>query len=247
MKSSNTIWWVIGVIIILGLVGWFLSAKTPVLTQVGTQATSTDATTSPTNGNVGSSTGTVPTGSTAAFGETYASSPYGFTISYPKELTAQPFDNFMQLNQNDWRHSVTAALRGTPVISIPVLEFSRGNGIATGQPYPLFYTAQVRVGVSTDTTNCYVPDAGYTNQTITNVTINGVTFKKFIFSDAATMKYVSGVSYRTIHNKMCYVIETIQNGSSYRDETMKPGYTDAQLQSFFNEATAIAMTFKFTK
>ncbi len=247
MKFSNTIWWVIGVIAILGFIGLLISAKTPGLNNLtGTNATST-ATSS--NDVTPGQTGIKPTttGSGSSLGEMYTNVTYGFSISYPKELNSQPFDNFMQLNQNDWRYGVTASNRGTPVISIPVIEFSRGNGIATGQPYPLSYTAQLRIGVSPDTAQCYEKNAGYTNQTITNVTINGVTWKKFIFGDAATMKYVNGASYRTIHNKMCYAVEAIENGSSYRDDTMKPGYSDAQLKAFFAQATAIATTFKFTK
>jgi hypothetical protein len=246
MKSSNAIWWAIGIIAILGAIGLYISSKSPTPTNSsGTNATSTATTTPVATGDIG----TKPTtsGGTASLGETYSNATYGFTISYPKELNAQPFNNFNQLNQNDWRYAATLAKRGTPVISIPVVEFSRGNGVATNQPYPLFYTAQVRVGVSTDTAQCYAKDDGYTNQTVTDVTINGVAFKKFIFGSAATMKYVNGASYRTVRNKMCYVIEAIQNGSSYRDGTMTPGYTDAQLKAFFDKATLIATTFKFTK
>lgn len=241
MKSSNTLW-VIGTIIVLGLIGWYIFAKSPMSGTSGLNATSTATTTAGTGTNTGSTSG-----GTASLGETYANTAYGFTFSYPKELNAQPFDNFMQLNQNDWRYGATLTKRGTPVISVPVIEFSRGNGVATGQPYPLFYTSQVRVGVSPDTAQCYAKDDGYSDQTVTNVTINGVTFKKFVFGDAATMKYVNGSSYRTIHNNKCYVIEAIENGSSYRDPTMTAGYSDAQLKAFFNQATAIAMTFRFTK
>lgn len=246
MKSSNTTWWVIGAIVVLGLAWWFTTQSPSSMNNAnGNNATST-ATSTPVTGT-GTDTTPSTTGGSTNLGETYVNTPYGFSISYPKDLAAQPFDIFGQLNQNSWRYAATTAKRGTPIISIPVIEFTRGNGVATGQPYPLFYTAQVRVGVSTDTAQCYATDDGYTNQTVTDVTINGVAFKKFIFSDAATMKYVNGSSYRTIHNKMCYVIEAIQNGSSYRDPTMTPGYTQAQLDAFFAKATLIATTFKFTK
>lgn len=245
MKSSNIIW-ILGIIVIVGLIGWFVfGGPSPLSNTGGFNATSTTSTAT-TSGSTGTTAPTT-TGSSASLGEMYTNTAYGFSFSYPKALNAQSFDNFMQLNQNDWRYGVTQANRGTPVISVPVIEFSRGNGIATGQPYPLFYTSQVRIGVSPDTAQCYAKNEGYTNQTITNVTIHGVTWKKFIFGDAATMKYVRGASYRTIHNNKCYGVETIENGSSYRDDTMKPGYSDAQLKAFFNQATAIAMTFRFTK
>jgi hypothetical protein len=247
MKSSNTTWWVIGAIIVLGLAWWLYAGKGSPLSYVdGTNATST-ATSTPVEATSTGTTSGSTTGGSTNLGETYVNTPYGFSISYPKELTAQPFDVFGQLNQNDWRYAATTAKRGTPVISIPVIEFNRGNGVATGQPYPLFYTAQVRIGVSTDTAQCYAKDDGYSSQTITDVTIGGVAWKKFIFGDAAMMKYVNGSSYRTIHAGKCYAVEAIQNGSSYSDPTMKPGYTEAQLKAFFDKATLIATTFKFTK
>jgi hypothetical protein len=248
MKKSNTVAWIVGVVIVIALIGWAITRlSNPSPISVGdNNATGTPATSSSTSPNT---SGTPGSGTTQPvnLGETYSNSTYGFSISYPRELNAQPFDNFHQLNQNDWRYAATAVKRGTPVISIPVIEFDRGNGIATNQPYPLFYTAQVRVGVSTDVANCYAKDDGYTNQTVSSVAVGGVTWKKFIFGDAATMKYVNGASYRTVHNNKCYVIEQIENGTNYRDDTMKSGYTDAELKAIYAKTTPIVTSFRFTK
>ena len=101
--------------------------------------------------------------------------------------------------------------------------------------------------MSPNVQECYTKDAGYANQVVTNVTINGVPFKKFSTSDAGMQKYVQSESYRTIHNKMCYVIEQIRAGSSYRDEKMTAGKTDAELMSYYNLGEKIVKTFKFTK
>lgn len=204
------------------------------------QATTTPQTSTGTTGSVTTS---------PVFGnsskETYTNSNYGFSITYPNTLNAQStFGIFHELNQNDWRFGATTAKRGTPVVDIPVVEIE--NSSTNGEKkYPLFYTARVRVGVSNDIAQCYVTDDGYANQTVTNVTINGVVFKKFIFGDAAMMKYVNGASYRTVHNGKCYVIEQIQNGSIYRDETVVGGYTDTALAAIYAQTTPIVMSFKF--
>jgi len=248
MKNTNTVAWVIGAILLVAIVGW-------VITRVGSDgsvsgdqnATSTPVQNATSTGNspVGGGNTNTSTGTSPNLGEMYANATHGFTISYPRTLNAQSsFNIFHQLNQNDWRYAATAAKRGTPVVSIPVIEI---NNEASGvnKNYPLFYTAQVRVGVSTDTANCYAKDDGYANQTVTDVTIGGVPFKKFIFGNAAMMKYVNGASYRTIRNNKCYVIEQIENGSSYRDAAMVGGYTDADLKAFYNQTTPIVMSFRF--
>jgi hypothetical protein len=253
MQKSNTVWWIVGAIVIIALLGWAVTrmANSPLMTTNGTQATSTPVTgtTQGTTGTTSNGTG-APTGTTAnsdsGLKETYANGPHSFTIQYPKELNAQPtFGVFHALNNNDWRFGATSAKRGTPVVDIPVIQID--NTGSTKKNYPLFYTARVRVGVSTDTAQCYAKDDGYTMQTVTDVTINGVAFKKFVFGDAAMQQYVNGASYRTIHDNKCYVLEQIQNGSSYKDETLVGGYTDADLANFYAQTTPIVMSFKFTK
>jgi hypothetical protein len=49
------------------------------------------------------------------------------------------------------------------------------------------------------------------------------------------MKYVRGSSYRTIYNNTCYVIEQIKAGTTYKDDTMLPGYTEKELDNFLKE------------
>jgi hypothetical protein len=252
MKTS-IVWWIVGVVLVIGLLAWGLTKLTTVTVVGGNNATSTASSTEGTssdtsNGSTGSGTSGTKSGGIAinnnpALTESYANSTYGFTISYPKALDARPFGNFHALNQNDWRYGATLAKRGTPVVEIPVITID--NQAAGKKAYPLFYTATVRVGVSTDVAQCYAKDDGYTDQTVTTVTFGGITWKKFIFGTAATMQYVNGASYRTVHNNKCYVVEQIQNGSSYRDTTLVGGSTDAQLKAYYDQTTAIAMSFRF--
>ncbi len=248
MKLSSTVAWIVGVVIAIALLGWAIIRSTNAPVTADNNATTTESAggTSATAGTPAGASSGLAVSSATGLGETYANATHRFTISYPKDLTAQPtFGIFHALNQNDWRFGATLAKRGTPVVDIPVVQID--NTGSTKKNYPLFYTARVRVGVSTDTAQCYAKDDGYTTQTVTDITINGVAFKKFIFGDAAMQQYVRGASYRTIRNNTCYVIEQIENGSSYRDETYVGGYTDADLKDFYNKTTSIVMSFKFSK
>ncbi|MDB5260494.1 MAG: hypothetical protein JWN37_725 [Candidatus Nomurabacteria bacterium] len=174
----------------------------------------------------------------------YTNSTYGFSLTVPVGVTQQDyFSNFYILN-NTWRVNSSPENKGNAVVSFVIKRIDQG-GIATGKPYPLFFDAEVRVGVSTDTKQCYLPDPGYESEPVTNVVINGITFKKFSFSDAATMKYVSGESYRTIHNNKCYAIEQLKEGSSYRDDTMTQGTPDTELDTYYNQGEQIIKTLKF--
>jgi hypothetical protein len=250
MKTSNTVAWIVGIILLVALAGWAIVHTTKNDT-TSIEGTPTSTSTPVTQGDTpatgtGAAAGTGSTAnSTSGKLETYTNATYNFTINYPRELNAGSFGVFHQLNNNDWRVNATAQKRGTPVVAIPV--FQVDNQAAMKKNYPLFFGAEVRVGVSPDTAQCYATDAGYANQTVTNVTINGVTWKKFIFGDAAMQQYLSGASYRTIHNNMCYVVEQVRTGSSYKDATLVGGYTDADLDAIYARTTPIVMSFKFTK
>jgi hypothetical protein len=246
MKTSNTAAWVVGAVIVVALIGWAITrvTNTDPISVGENNATNTPSATNTATGKP--STGGTATGS-SNLGETYANATYGFTISYPRELNAQNFGNFHTLNQNDWRFAATQAKRGTPVIEIPVVQIDNSGATSAQKNFPLYYTARVRVGVSTDTAQCYAKDEGYESQTVTDVTIGGVKFKKFSFGGAAMQQYVNGASYRTIRNNKCYVIEQIENGSNYRDETYVGGYSDADLRNFYNKTTPIVQSFRFSK
>jgi len=176
----------------------------------------------------------------------YANSEYNFTLRFPPNVTPQNyFTTFYNLASN-WRVNASQVNQGKIIVSFPVFRIDQG-GVATGKSYPLNYVAELRVGISPNVKECYAIDTGYTSQKITNVIINGVTFKRFSFQEAGMMKYLQGESYRTIHNNMCYVLEQIKSGSSYKDETMKPGLSQATLDGYYNTVGKIVETFRFTK
>ena len=177
----------------------------------------------------------------------YANAEYNFTIQYPKEVQVRnSFTTFHQIG-NNWRLFAGQANQGKPVVELTIFSIDQGSYSTGKQKYPLFFTATVRVGVSPHIKECYTPDAGYTNQKITNVTINGIQFKRFSTSDAGMMQYTQAESYRTIHNNMCYVLEQIKTGSSYRDEKMAQGISEVTLTDYYNKGADIIKTFKFTK
>ena len=180
----------------------------------------------------------------------YRNDQYGFSLKFPKNLSVTTtFKQFYALG-NSWRAELFDE-RGTgmPVVSIAVFQVdNQHDGSAQGKPYPLYFSAEVRVGVSSDSTdieNCLKPDSNYTNQPETDMVINGVTFKKFNFQNAAMMQYVAGESYRTVHNGICYAVEQIKTGSNYRDPSMLPGITDATLNQYYEQEQIIVQSFKF--
>lgn len=190
--------------------------------------------------------GGVTVASTAGL-SSYASSEYGFTMKYPSYVKARPgFSTFHELG-NNWRLYALPANQGKPVVTFSIYSIDQGIYSSGKQKYPLYFTAEVRVGVSPNVKECYSTDAGYANQKVTNVTINGVAFKKFSTSESGMMKYTQAESYRTVHRSMCYVIEQIKSGTTYRDELMATGVAESTLTGYYATGETIVKTFRFTK
>lgn len=176
---------------------------------------------------------------------TYNNQNYGFAMSYPKTTKPETSFRTFYLLSNNWRAKATPLYRGTPVVSFII--HKQDNNTKYPKQYPLYFTSEVRLGVSTDITNCFAKDEGYASQKITDVVINGVTWKRFSFSDAAMMQYVQGESYRTVRNKQCFVLEQIKAGSNYKEEGMATGTSDTLLTAYYNEAESVLKTFRFTR
>lgn len=178
--------------------------------------------------------------------QTYSNATQKFAISYPKGVIPENSFKSYYFLQTEWRALASSEKRGTPVVAFPIFRVDNQNKQPKDRAYPLYYAAEVRVGVSKDTANCYAKDAGYTDQKVSDVVINGILFKKFAFGEAGMSQYVEGNSYRTIKNGTCYVIEQIKTGSTYRDDQMQPGVTDTALNTYYDVAGAVVKTFRFS-
>lgn len=171
----------------------------------------------------------------------YVNSDYGFSLEIPNGMTAEPFSGPWSMESM----MGYGGRAGTPVVSVTVFSVNHG-GVATGQPYPLFFYAWARVGVSTNTADCYQPVPGPRGKPNgTPVVLGGVEFRAFSLGDAGMMKYMNAVSYRTIHDGRCYAVEQVERGSDYRDSSMKPGLTREQLDAYYSQAGTIAKSFRF--
>lgn len=251
-KNKNyTIAIIVGVLLI-GLLSLYVSnndenkdVDTPVSSE--TSSSTTNGVTAPKPATQGGSPSTnLTTGKVPGF-YSYANATHNFSIQYPSYI--QPLTSFATFHEigNNWRLYAGQANQGKPVVSFSIHNIDQGTYFTGKQTYPLYFSAEVRVGVSPNVKECYTPDAGNTNQKITNVTINGVAFKKFSTSVGGMQKYVQAESYRTIRNNSCYVIEQIRTGSSYRDEKMTTAKTEKELINYYNLGENIVKTFKFTK
>lgn len=188
--------------------------------------------------------GSASSGSTSGF-STYTNAEYGFTMKYPPYVKAKSsFSTFHEIGTN-WRVNASQANQGKAIVAFPIFSVDQGSISNGKQTYPLYFMAEVRVGTSLNVKDCYATDSGYSNQPVTNVTLGGVTFKKFSSSNAGMMKYVQIESYRTIRNNTCIVIEQIKSGSSYKDDLMKPGISESALNGYYSLAETIARSFTF--
>ena len=190
--------------------------------------------------------GGVPVGWT-----TYTNTDYGFQVSYPENLQATTtFQSYYHL-PSLWRLGALTDsdghANGNAVLSIPVYRIDKSkNGAFTS--YPMYFDAELRIGASRDpkdVATCLEADPGYT-VTSTPVVINGAVFHKFSLQDAAMMQYVKNESYRTVHGGVCFAMEELETGSSYRDiATSSDDIPDSVLNSYYDQIAPIVQAFIF--
>ncbi len=171
---------------------------------------------------------------------TYTDTGYGFSIQYPKDLlTGMEFNTFYHL-PNAWMSESAPGSQWTPLFRI-VWVYIENTG-----SYPRYFDAEIRIGASSDANdvaNCYKNP--YDNRPPTSTTINGIPFTVFIIQDAAAMQYLEWLSYRTVHNNTCFVMEHLKTGSNYRDDHSPLDISDTVLDAYFTGMDSIVQTFKF--
>lgn len=174
----------------------------------------------------------------------YANGEYGFTLQYPS--TAIEHDEFSTsyILSQQWRAEAPVNSTGTPVVEIV------GYHTESDHSFPREFTAMVRVGVATsskDIASCTKVTLDTGETAVADAVINGTTWKAFSFGDAATMHYVKGISYRTIHEGKCFVMEKLATGSSYMDDPdSADDIAQATLDEKYNDLDAIVQSFSFT-
>lgn len=246
MNISQRAYYALGLILFAGLIYVaydYMSRNDGAGSPLTATSTEQGGTTTPTGKPV--TGGTKPSGSQTPM-YSYANAEYKFQMKYPTYAQVQNgFSTFHALG-NNWRLYAPAQAQGKNVVAFTVFKKDDGS-IAPGKSFPLFFTSEVRVGVSNNVAECYTPDAGFPNQKGVDVTINGIKFKRFDFNDAGMQQYVQGSSYRTIYKNQCFAIEAVRNGSSYKDETMTAGIAQTSLDNYHAIAESIVRTFVFTK
>jgi hypothetical protein len=219
MEQNNKYIWILVALVVVGLGAFYVGKKSATtLTPEEVKATTTNNEVSvPGTETLPLTSQTPPKGttnlnnsSTAGF-NSYASAEYNFTMKYPSYVQVRPgFSTFHEIG-NNWRLNAGQANQGKSVVSFSIRNIDQGTYSTGKQTYPLYFTAEVRVGVSPDVKDCYATDAGDAGQQIANVSINGVTWKRFSSSDAGMMKYTQVESYRTVHASKCYAVEQIKD------------------------------------
>jgi len=180
--------------------------------------------------------------STEAMIKVFKNEKYGFQFSYPANLIPSSEFKKYHVLDSEWRAEAYNST-GTPIVSLPIFQ------IENTSTYPRFFDAELRVSASTGTKevrDCLINDPNI-QAPIGDAVIDGINFKVLGIQDAATMKYIEGVSYRTIRNGACLAIEKLKTGSIYRDVSSTKDMPDSVLDSYYNSIDNIIKTFKFIK
>jgi hypothetical protein len=172
----------------------------------------------------------------------YTNGQYGFSIFYPGQLkTTGIFDTTYHL-QSTWRVNPLPNATGTPIIEI------LGYETKSDHAFPRYYKNEVRVGASADSREVAAcTRAGNGERALADKLINGVTWKAFTFQDAAMMQYISAISYRTVHDHLCYALEQIEAGASYRDTPDPADIPQAVLDKHYADLSSIIESFTFAR
>ncbi len=177
---------------------------------------------------------------------TLKSEALGFEITVPGAVApVGTFSKFYNLSTK-WRVNAPASgagSKGTALLAIPLIQIDN-KGIEP-KVYPLYFDAEVRVGISSSTSDCLNKDTP--SQKVADITLNGTAFKKFTFGDAATKEYVQGESYRAVHNGLCYAIEQIKVGSTYHEPNAEESLTNEDMDIYYAQAGDVVKSFKFIK
>jgi hypothetical protein len=173
---------------------------------------------------------------------THVNETYGFSISYPKNLIPETtFQKYPSLGDT-WMAGASEESKGKALLCIPIFRVTNESS------YPRDWNTEVRIGITTDPIELqtFLTKSSYTETPPKEEIINGIIFYVFPIQDAGMMKFLSGFSYRTIHDGVGYAIERIKTGSIYRDSNnSSKDIPDSTLDSYFNQTSKIVKSFQF--
>ena len=173
---------------------------------------------------------------------TYVNETYGFSISYPKNLIPETtFQKYPSLGDT-WMAGASEESKGKALLCVPIFRVTNESS------YPRDWNTEVRIGITTDPIELqsFLTKNSYTETPPKEEIINGITFYVFPIQDAGMMKFLSGFSYRTIHDGVGYAIERIKTGSIYRDSNnSSKDIPDSTLDPYFNQTSKIVKSFQF--
>jgi hypothetical protein len=213
----------IGIVVVLGLLLYMLTAKNS-----GQNSDTATTTTS-----VASSTSLT----------TYSSNEYGFTMQYPSNLEATSTFQGFQHVATSWRQGAV----GSPETGKPVVAIIAASLRNKPEEEGYYFDSEVRVGVGSSTdavNNCTVRDQDEDTAT-TSIMLGGVSFTRFIRQSAGMSQYGMVQSYRAVHQKVCYAIESIvAGGGTAPNNPSQSADLKTQQQQLLD---SIIQTFSFTK
>jgi len=178
----------------------------------------------------------------------YTNGTYGFSIFYPAQDSVEStFDTQYHLPAT-WRVNALVNDGGTAATGTPIIAIV-GYRTVSSSTYPRYFETEVRIGASSNSQEVDACDtAGNGETALPDVTINGVVWKVFTLQDDGMMQYLSGTSYRTIHDGQCFALEQIETGSSYRDDPPSPAdIPDATLTQDYKNMASIVQSFSFAR
>jgi len=175
----------------------------------------------------------------------YTNGPYGFSIFYPQEAEVEYTFNPRYHLGSLWRANALPDAEGTPIVSIIPYQVSSEDS------YPRYFNAIVRVGASMDPkelARCEVAADDQGETALPDVRIGERTWKAFAFQSAGMMQYVSGISYRTVHEGRCIALEKVRTGSSYREDAPRAkDISDETLTQEYEALSSIIESFSFAR
>lgn len=159
----------------------------------------------------------------------YRNEKYGFEIKYPSDFTLQS--------------TISPGVMAGSIVSFKLI----ANRYYTGTN---LNEASVVIGARQDTkslSHCLMPEPlSFYKKLVETKVINGVTFYKDVVQEGATGHLYEKISYRTIHNSICFEIALFIHSSNigvFNPGTVLEFDRDAVLERL----TQVLSTFKFLK